>query len=101
MNIKDLFRDALPTIKEFAPVIASAIGGPFGVAAGYVIPVLATAFGGSSKDVPGLVSKIMSDPDASTKLSLCEEDHSGWLTALMTSVNNLSSAEVNIKVHWH
>lgn len=101
MNLKTIFKDALPIIVESAPTIAAAIGGPIALAAGYVIPVLAQSFGVKSKNVNDLVSSIMQDPNASDKLAACESTHAEWLTYLMQSVNNLSNAEINIKLNWH
>lgn len=100
MKIKELFADALPIITKFAPSIGAAIGGPVGAATGFVVPLLATAFGVHPSDIGGLTQKILDDPDSQGKLEQIEEEHGDWVCRLMDSVNNLSHAEVNIKLDW-
>ena len=83
MSIQDAFKDILPIIAESAPIIAKVIGGPVGLAAGYAIPILAHAFDVDSENVDKIVESITKDPEASAKLSRCEETHADWLTYLM------------------
>jgi len=100
MKVKELFSDALPIISKFAPTIGNAIGGPFGVAAGYIIPVLADAFGVHLSQISGLPRKILSDTAAQEKLEQIETEHGAWVDGLMDSVNNLAKAEINVKLEW-
>ena len=100
MKLTELFSDVLPLIQKVAPTIGAAIGGPIGLAAGYVIPVLANAFDAHPTNVKQLVSNILADPNAQSKLQDIESEHANWLSSLMDSVNNLSHAEVNIKLDW-
>jgi hypothetical protein len=100
MKIKELFVDALPIIEKFSPTIGAAIGGPVGAATGYIIPLLASAFSVHPSDIPGLVAKIVADPDAQKKLSEIEDEHGDWIDTLQDSVSNLISAEINVKLGW-
>ena len=100
MKIKDLLNDALPIISKFAPTIGGAIGGPVGVAAGYVLPILANSFGVHPSDLSGLAQKILSDPNSQGKLEQVEYEHGDWVSGMMDSVNNLASAEISIKLQW-
>jgi hypothetical protein len=99
-SAKELLSDAFPIIEKFAPGIAGAIGGPIGFAAGYIIPVLARAFGSPSTDLKQLVANILNDPHAADKLGEIEHEHSDWLCSITDSVDRLTSAEVNIKLSW-
>ncbi len=100
MNIKELFKDALPLISKFAPSVGGAIGGPLGIAAGYVIPLLANAFDTKPTDIPALVSKIMFDADAKSKLQGIETEHGDWICAMQESMSKLTKAEVTINLEW-
>ncbi len=52
-------------VKDVAPLLGTALGGPIG---GIAASLVASAFGGSSSDLDGLLSKIQTDPDAQVKL---------------------------------
>lgn len=101
MNLKELFNDALPVINKFAPTIGEIIGGPIGMATGYIVPILANAFETSPTNLKKLAETIISDPDSQKKLEMVESNHADWLTALTTTVTHLSSAEVNVKLEWN
>lgn len=100
MNIKDIFEDALPILYSFAPTIATAIGGPLGLATGYVIPILASAFSGNSGNLPELAAKIATDNEAKSKLQTLENQHAPVISSLSRFVNNLDNAEISIKLSW-
>jgi hypothetical protein len=100
MKLKEIFNDALPIVSKFAPSIGAAIGGPVGLATGYAIPILANAFGTHPTDLRGLVTKIINDSDAKTKLEGLEEEHGDWLCSLEDSLNNLAKAEIHINLEW-
>ena len=100
MNMKELFSDALPIINKFAPTIGTALGGPFGFAAGYLIPVLAKAFDAHPTNLAGLAHAIINDPNTEDKLKEIEHEHCDWLCTTLDSVSNLASAEINIKLNW-
>lgn len=100
LNMKELFDDALPIIQKFSPTIGAAIGGPFGLAAGYVVPVLASAFGTHPSNIKDLVGKILTDSDAQGKLEAIEHEHGDWVCTLMDSVGNLTSAKINVELTW-
>jgi hypothetical protein len=100
MKFKELFSDALPLIKNFAPTIGLAIGGPYGVASGYAVSLLANLFSADPSDIKQLVSNIVQDPEATEKLQKLEMSHADWLSGLMKNVNKLAKAEVNIKLEW-
>ena len=100
MKLKEIFEDALPIISNFAPSIGAAIGGPVGLAAGYIIPVLANAFNGNPANLQELAAKIATDPEAQSKLQNVEQCHGDVVCSLMQSVNSLANAEVNIKLSW-
>ncbi len=100
MNFKDLLSDALPVISKFAPSIAGAIGGPVGVAAGYVVPLLANAFGVHPSDTAGLAQKILHDSESQGKLEQLEIEHGDQVCGLMNSIDNLASLKLNIELTW-
>ena len=100
MKLKELFGDALPIIEKFAPSIGGAIGGPVGVAAGYVVPILANAFGAHPSNIKELVGNILADSGAQSKLEAIEHEHGDWVCTLMDSVGNLTSAKINIELTW-
>lgn len=100
MNVSHLLFEALPLIKQFAPTIGGAIGGPVGIAVGYAIPVLAHVFQTSPTDLKTLATKIMSDPEAPDRLKSLEETHANFIQGLLDNINDLSSAEINIKLNW-
>lgn len=101
MNIKELFNDVLPVLEKFAPSIGAAIGGPFALAAGYAVPLLASAFDTHPSNIKQIVEKIIQDPDAAKmKLENMENEYGDWITSLMRSVNNLLKAEVNVRLEW-
>lgn len=101
MKIKELFTDALPLISQYAPTLGAAIGGPFGAAAGYALPVLASAFNHNPTDVRGLVQKIMDDKDAQGKLKNLECEHGECLSLIQNSFGNLSKAGIHINLEWN
>ena len=100
MKFKEMFNDVLPIITSVAPTIGAAIGGPVGAATGYVIPILASAFGVHSTDVKGLVDKIANNGEAQNILASLEREHGDWVNSMMDTVANLSKAEINIKLEW-
>lgn len=100
MILGEIFTEAMPIIEKFAPSLGAAIGGPFGHAAGSIIPWLAKAFESDPTDLKQLVANILKDPDAETKLNKIETLHGPWLKHLIDKANNLSKAEINIKLEW-
>lgn len=100
MNIKELLIEALPIIKNFAPSIGAAIGGPVGLTAGTALHILANTFESTPSNPLQLVEKIVKDPDSQKKLEKVEQEHGEWLSSLMDSVDTLSKAEFNIKLEW-
>lgn len=99
-TIKDMLNEALPVIETFAPTVARAIGGPVGIAASYIIPILGRSYGLNSSHWDALSGAISSDPDAQTKLQKIENEHGTILNDLMNVVHNLQSSEINIKMNW-
>lgn len=99
-TLKEIFKDALPIIEKVAPTVAGAIGGPFGIAAGYVIPILSSAFGSDAGHLDKLASNIFADPGAEDKLKNIENQYGNWISGLMMSVNHLADAEINVKLKW-
>jgi hypothetical protein len=100
MNIKELFKDALPLIVKFAPTLGSAIGGPVGMAAGYVIPVLASAFESSPSDIKSLAQTIVDDPNSQQKLAELEKMHGDVIATMFNTMEHLASAKLNIELTW-
>lgn len=100
ISFKALLTDSLPIIQEAAPSIAAAIGGPFGFAAGYILPILAQTFSTAPHDMKTLANNIYNDPDASSKLEKLENEHGTLLSSMMEGMNTLSTAEINVKLHW-
>jgi hypothetical protein len=100
MMLPLVLQEALPIITQFAPKIGGAIGGPVGIAAAYIIPILAQVFSSSPGDLKQLATNILKDPDASTKLETVEHEHGDWVCAMIDSVSTLSKAEINVKLEW-
>lgn len=101
MKLKDVLADALPVIAHYAPTLAAAFSNPLGTACGYVVPLLASAFGSGTSNLSGLVKNILNDPKAESKLAQLETDHKDILNQLMQDVNDLTSAEISIKLNWN
>lgn len=101
MKLKELFSDSLPIIEKFAPSVGTAIGGPVGIAAGYAIPLLASAFGSKPSNIREIASKILTDADAQSKLEEIEHEHGDWICTLTDSLGNLSRAEIHINLEWY
>jgi hypothetical protein len=82
-----------------SPIIASALGSPL---AGVAISLVSHAFGVDSGKPEELISKVMEDvPQATTILQSLESQHGDILKSLLSGVNNLASAEINIKLNWN
>lgn len=100
MNVKELFKDAMPVIEKSAPVLGGMLGGPIGLVMGNVIPLLANAFETHPANLQDLVQAIIKDPHAEAKLKSVQDVHADWLSSLMDNVNALESAEISIKLKW-
>lgn len=75
MSLKDLAQ----IVSKAAPALGAAILGPAG---GLVGSLVASFFGGNIKDVPDLINKISSDPEAMSKLLKIQNDHEENLSKL-------------------
>lgn len=100
MNAKELLSDAFPIIQKFAPAIAGAIGGPTGFALGYLVPILANAFGAHPNNMKEIIANIINDPLAANKLGEIEREHGDWLCTVTDNIDRLITAEINIKLEW-
>jgi len=97
--IKEGLKDAIPLIEKFAPAIASLIGGVPGIAASSALSLLNSAFNSNSSDLPGLATKILSDPNVESKLQELNNTHGTWLT-YVENLKKLKKAEININLEW-
>lgn len=100
---KELLGAAFPLIEKAAPVIAGVLGSPgAGLAANWVISLLANKFGVHPSDLPSLSSTIMSDPDCDGKLCDLETSFSDWFKNLnfQPLVKLPSKAELHVKIEW-
>jgi hypothetical protein len=100
MNVKEILKDALPMIQKFAPSIGAAIGGPIGIATGFVLPILTNEFNAHPQNFGQLVTNMLQDIEAPAKLQKLEKEHGSWVSELMDSVNSLAEAEINVKLKW-
>lgn len=100
INAKEILKDALPIINQYAPTIGAAIGGPVGFAAGYVLPLLSAAFSQNPYDIKGIARQVLSDTDSKTKLEALEAEHADWIGSLEDSFSNLAKAEIHINLEW-
>jgi hypothetical protein len=100
MKIKELLNDALPIISNYAPTIASVITGHVGIAAGFIISILANAFSVHPNGITGLSAQINNDPENQEKLEKLEKEFGGLIGDLINTSNSLSKAEINIKLEW-
>ena len=102
VNYAQIFREILPVLQKFAPTLAAIVGGPAGIATGFVIPLLANAFKLDFKpgSLSGLVSSILSASDAPEKLNAIEKEHAPWLSAMMDETGKLAKAEISVKLEW-
>lgn len=99
MNIKELLKDSFPVIEKFAPTVAGALGGPIGVAVGFIVPALAKAFGADPTDFNDISDKIINDPNVSEKLQHVEHNHD-LLCKLMSKSANLANLKLNLEATW-
>lgn len=100
MRLNEVFREALPVIQRVAPSVAAAIGGPIGMAADYIFPILANAFGVSTAEPTQVVQAILSHDGSENTLAKVEQEHCDVLCGIMNSMTHLSQAEINIKLSW-
>jgi hypothetical protein len=100
-GMREVFKDALPIIKKFAPTIGAAIGGPVGVATGYILPLLATAFDSNTSDLKHIADTIINDPLAADKLGALEHEHCDFLCSMVGTMDRLMSVEINVKLNWN
>lgn len=85
-------------ILSASPIIASALGSPL---AGIAMSLVTHAFGTDSTKPEDLISKVMEDvPKATTILQSLETQHGNIIKSLLSG-NNLTSAEVTIKLNWN
>src|ERR1700689_136575 len=83
--VTELLKDALPTIEQFAPTVAGALGGVPGYVGATVLGKLLGAFGLAGTGSTGataieqLASNIVADPQAKAKLQSLEQEHKSWL----------------------
>ena len=101
ISIKGLFQDVLPLIKDAAPTVAGVIGGPVGLATGYILPILADAFQTHPQNFKELVDNITHSENAKSILQDVELKHAPWLNTLLTETHHISSAEINIKLEFN
>lgn len=100
MKLKDALKDIFPLIEQYAPTIARSIGGPFGMAAQYALPLLINVFNPDKPGIDSLIKSMAVDPAAPGKLIEMEEAHKDFLSLFMQNVNTLAKAEINIKLEW-
>lgn len=94
-----LLAEILPILIKASPTVATALGGPL---AGLAMSLVSYAFGVDPKQPSDLVSKVMSDvPGATTILQALETQHGDFLKSVLSSTNNLASAEITIKLSWN
>ena len=101
IKLREIFADSLPIIEKFAPTIGAAIGGPVGMASGYIIPFLASAFKVDPTNLGALSTAIATNSDPQSVLSELENLHGSWLKSIATNMPNLASAEINLKLQWN
>lgn len=107
MSLSEIQKSILPLIEKSAPVIASAIGGPIGSAAGWAIALLAHAFNSDPTDISGLAEKMTSDTDLQSKLADLDSKHGDWLANVFSDIASNpkirmpASAEINLKLNWN
>jgi hypothetical protein len=99
-HVKTAFADAMPIIERVSPALATVIGGPGGAALGYVLPLLAHAFGTHPTDIKGLIAAMANDPDVETKINGIATENKDMLEALATNTDRLTSAKINIELGW-
>ena len=69
------WKDVGETIKKFAPVLGTAIGGPAGGAIGGAVSLVLGAFGLGSEATPDDVASLLTDPASIIKLKELEQTH--------------------------
>lgn len=98
--IKSLLAEAFPIIEKFAPTLGIALGGAPGFAAGYILPLLANAFGSSPKDIGSIAKNILSNNNTPNILKDLESSHGDWLSTLATDIPQMTSGEISINLKW-
>lgn len=100
---KEILGDAFPIIEKFAPIIGSALGSPAaGTAAGYLINLVANAFGVNISDIRKLAPAILGDDRAGEKLSDLEFTFADWIQNASRNfqLKLPQKIELNLKVEW-
>jgi hypothetical protein len=101
MMFKELFIDVFPIIEKVAPIVATALGGPYAATASIAINLLSKAFGSSEHDIPSLVKNIIDDPDSHKKLldvqSMLTDSHKELLIDKLKMPNEI---EITLKAKW-
>jgi hypothetical protein len=85
--------ELIPIVEKYAPVLASALGGPF---AGTVLSILVALYKGSSKsDLLGLATNISADPFRLKEIEFQHQEQIGeQLVSLLEIVENRASNRV-------
>jgi len=100
---KDILGDAFQTIEKFAPTIGHALGSPMaGAAAGYLINLVANAFGINPANIRDLAPAILQDSHAGDKLADLEYTFSDWIKNASRNfqLKLPKTADIHIKIEW-
>lgn len=98
---ENILGEAFSILQKFSPIIATAIGNPeLGALTTFIIGMLSSAFGVTSKDLASLSTAILSDPDPSLKLSELETTVKPFITSMLKRFSLPSQAELTLKLSW-
>ncbi len=100
MNLISVFKDVLPLLRQYAPTIAHAIGGPSGLVINFIVPLLAKTFNSDVHNISDLVKNINTDQNSADKLKTIEQEHAQFIQDLLAQMNHIESAELNLKIQW-
>ena|SRR5258706_6400511 len=102
MTVKEIFKDALPLVEEFAPSIAAALHAPLGAAflgAILLYNEFFEKYNDFTKDkILPLVEKILTDPESPQKLKDIEVRHGTDFTIALNKFLDFNKAEIDIKL---
>jgi len=90
------WKDVGNVIKKAAPILGTAIGGPYGAAAGGVISLICGALGieDDSPDPEKVMQQIQADPEALVKLREIELGHKTELERILLERDRIHIADV-------
>ncbi len=98
---KDLVKDAFPILEKYTPIIATALGSPYGGAAAmFGLNLLGSVFGVQPDHIDNLNQTIAEHPDPATALSGVDDRFRTWLSGHPINFKMPTEAEISLRLKW-